>query len=153
MAVGLLLSAIWLGMGGIIVALVPLSDGTAPRLVVALTFLLVAALSAWVLRVYYRRRPSFERLPLMKRALLTIAGWSPLAAFVVLGIFFCGYLISGLLSNPVTVTFYCFYLVAGLAVYFGYSQFHSRLRRDAVLVSEPLAAADCVIENREGMKP
>lgn len=49
--------------------------------------------------------------------------------FPVLGILFCGYLIYGLLSNPVTVKFYLVYLAIGLAVYFGYSQFHSKLRR------------------------
>ena len=49
--------------------------------------------------------------------------------FPVLGILFCAYLIYGLLSNPVTVKFYLVYLVLGLIVYFGYSQFHSKLRK------------------------
>jgi APA family basic amino acid/polyamine antiporter len=47
--------------------------------------------------------------------------------FPVLGILFCGYLISGLLSNPVTVQFYLCYLVAGLIIYFAYSRHHSKL--------------------------
>lgn len=46
----------------------------------------------------------------------------------VLGIALCGYLIYGLLSNPVTVKFYIIYLVVGLAIYFGYGQFRSKLR-------------------------
>jgi basic amino acid/polyamine antiporter, APA family len=46
----------------------------------------------------------------------------------ILGIGFCLYLIWGLLSNPVTVRFYIFYLIAGLLIYFGYSQFRSKLR-------------------------
>lgn len=49
-------------------------------------------------------------------------------AFPVLGILFCLYLISGLLSNPVTVKFYIVYLIAGLAMYFAYGQFRSKLR-------------------------
>lgn len=49
--------------------------------------------------------------------------------FPVLGILFCGYLISGLLSNPVTVKFYFVYLVVGLVIYFTYSQKHSKLRK------------------------
>lgn len=44
------------------------------------------------------------------------------------GIGFCLYLISGLLSNPVTVKFYIIYLIVGLAIYFGYSQYKSKLR-------------------------
>jgi APA family basic amino acid/polyamine antiporter len=46
----------------------------------------------------------------------------------VLGIGLCGYLIYGLLSNPITVKFYVIYLVVGLALYFGYGQFRSKLR-------------------------
>ncbi len=46
----------------------------------------------------------------------------------ILGIGLCGYLIYGLLSNPVTIKFYIVYLIAGLAIYFGYSRFHSKLR-------------------------
>lgn len=49
--------------------------------------------------------------------------------FPLLGIGFCGYLIYGLLSNPVTVKFYMCYLVAGLVVYFLYSYRNSRLRQ------------------------
>jgi APA family basic amino acid/polyamine antiporter len=49
--------------------------------------------------------------------------------FPLLGIGFCGYLIYGLLSNPVTVKFYIAYLIVGLAVYFFYSQHHSKLRK------------------------
>lgn len=52
--------------------------------------------------------------------------------FPILGIGFCGYLIYGLLSNPVTVKFYIAYLIAGFVIYFGYSQFHSRLRHPIV---------------------
>jgi basic amino acid/polyamine antiporter, APA family len=52
--------------------------------------------------------------------------FSPL--FPVLGIGFCGYLISGLLSNPVTVKFYLCYLVVGLVIYFAYGQHRSKLR-------------------------
>ena len=48
--------------------------------------------------------------------------------FPILGILFCGYLIYGLLSNPVTVIFYLVYLVVGLVIYFTYSQKHSKLR-------------------------
>ncbi|MDX2073692.1 MAG: amino acid permease [Alphaproteobacteria bacterium] len=48
--------------------------------------------------------------------------------FPVLGILFCGYLIYGLLSNPVTVRFYIVYVAVGLAVYFLYSHKHSKLR-------------------------
>jgi len=50
--------------------------------------------------------------------------------FPILGILFCGYLISSLLSNPVTVKFYLAYLVVGLLIYFGYSRFHSHLRKE-----------------------
>lgn len=48
--------------------------------------------------------------------------------FPVLGIGFCGYLIYGLLSNPVTVKFYVCYLILGLVIYFAYGQFRSKLR-------------------------
>jgi APA family basic amino acid/polyamine antiporter len=51
--------------------------------------------------------------------------------FPILGIGFCGYLIYGLLSNPVTVQFYGVYLVIGLAIYFLYSHKHSKLRINA----------------------
>ena len=51
--------------------------------------------------------------------------------FPVLGIMFCGYLIFGLLSNPVTVKFYLFYLVLGLGIYFFYSYKHSKLQQAA----------------------
>lgn len=47
--------------------------------------------------------------------------------FPMLGIFFCGYLIFGLLSNPVTVKFYIVYLLLGIAVYVFYSRRHSKL--------------------------
>jgi APA family basic amino acid/polyamine antiporter len=46
----------------------------------------------------------------------------------IMGILLCCYLIYGLLSNPVTVKFYVVYLIAGTAIYFGYSQFKSKLR-------------------------
>jgi basic amino acid/polyamine antiporter, APA family len=48
--------------------------------------------------------------------------------FPILGILFCFYLIFGLLSNPLTVSFYVVYLIIGLVVYFLYSQHHSKLR-------------------------
>ncbi len=48
--------------------------------------------------------------------------------FPILGIGFCGYLIYGLLSNPVTVKFYLAYLAAGVVIYFAYSHRHSKLR-------------------------
>ncbi len=48
--------------------------------------------------------------------------------FPILGILFCGYLIYGLLSNPVTVQFYLIYLVLGVVIYFAYSQHHSKVR-------------------------
>ncbi len=51
--------------------------------------------------------------------------------FPILGILFCGYLVYGLLSNPVTVIFYVVYLVVGLVVYFTYSQKHSKLRKQS----------------------
>lgn len=47
----------------------------------------------------------------------------------VLGILFCGYLMYGLLSNPVTLQFYIVYLIIGLVLYFAYGQFHSKLRK------------------------
>lgn len=50
------------------------------------------------------------------------------AAVPVLGILFCGYLVYGLLENPVTVRFYIWYLIAGVAIYFIYSARHSKLR-------------------------
>jgi APA family basic amino acid/polyamine antiporter len=49
--------------------------------------------------------------------------------FPVLGILFCGYLIFGLLSNPITVQFYVYYLVVGLVIYFAYSHKHSKLQK------------------------
>lgn len=48
-------------------------------------------------------------------------------AFPLLGIGFCGYLIYGLLLNPVTVKFYLVYIAVGLVVYFTYSHRHSKL--------------------------
>jgi APA family basic amino acid/polyamine antiporter len=48
--------------------------------------------------------------------------------FPILGMLFCGYLIYGLLSNPVTVKFYLIYLVLGVVIYFTYSQHHSKIR-------------------------
>ncbi len=51
--------------------------------------------------------------------------------FPILGILFCGYLVYGLLSNPVTVKFYLVYLVVGLSIYFAYSQKHSKLRKQS----------------------
>lgn len=50
--------------------------------------------------------------------------------FPILGILFCGYLIWGLLSNPVTVIFYLVYLTLGLAIYFTYSKNHSKLQNN-----------------------
>jgi len=47
--------------------------------------------------------------------------------FPVLGILFCGYLIYGLLSNPVTIKFYAVYAVIGLVIYFAYSSKHSNI--------------------------
>lgn len=52
--------------------------------------------------------------------------------FPVLGILSCGYLISGLLSNPVTVKFYLVYLIVGIAVYFLYGMRKSKLHLDAL---------------------
>jgi APA family basic amino acid/polyamine antiporter len=49
--------------------------------------------------------------------------------FPILGILFCGYLIYGLLSNPITVKFYLVYGVIGLVVYFAYGYRHSALRK------------------------
>lgn len=51
--------------------------------------------------------------------------------FPILGILSCGYLISGLLSNPVTVKFYIVYLIAGVAVYLIYGMRKSKLHLDA----------------------
>lgn len=48
--------------------------------------------------------------------------------FPILGILFCGYLIYGLLSNPVTVKFYIVYVILGLIMYFAYSHKHSKIR-------------------------
>lgn len=47
--------------------------------------------------------------------------------FPILGILLCGYLIWGLLSNPVTVKFYLVYLAAGIVIYFLYGKRHSKL--------------------------
>jgi APA family basic amino acid/polyamine antiporter len=47
--------------------------------------------------------------------------------FPTLGILFCGYLIYGLLSNPITIKFYIVYVVVGLIVYFAYGARHSKL--------------------------
>lgn len=49
--------------------------------------------------------------------------------FPILGILFCGYLIYGLLSNPVTIRFYAIYVVLGLIIYFLYSARNSKLRK------------------------
>ena len=49
--------------------------------------------------------------------------------FPILGILFCGYLIYGLLSNPITVKFYLVYGIIGLIVYFAYSSRHSKLQK------------------------
>lgn len=49
--------------------------------------------------------------------------------FPVLGILFCGYLMYGLLSNPITVKFYIVYLLVGVVIYFTYSQRHSKLQK------------------------
>ncbi len=46
----------------------------------------------------------------------------------ILGICFCGYLIYGLLSDPVAIKFYLVYLTLGVLLYFGYGQFRSKLR-------------------------
>lgn len=51
--------------------------------------------------------------------------------FPILGILFCGYLVYGLLSNPVTVKFYFVYLAVGMTIYFTYSQKHSKLRKES----------------------
>jgi APA family basic amino acid/polyamine antiporter len=50
--------------------------------------------------------------------------------FPALGILFCLYLISGLLSNEVTVKFYLCYLAVGLLIYFAYSCGHSKIRQE-----------------------
>jgi APA family basic amino acid/polyamine antiporter len=69
--------------------------------------------------------------------------------FPVLGILSCGYLIAGLLTNPVTVKFYLCYLVVGLVIYFAYGQFHSKLRKGTSPLAGALAAAkDRVIESQ-----
>ena len=47
--------------------------------------------------------------------------------FPILGMLFCGYLIYGLLSNPVTVKFYLVYVTVGLVIYFAYSHRHSKI--------------------------
>jgi APA family basic amino acid/polyamine antiporter len=47
--------------------------------------------------------------------------------FPIMGILLCGYLISGLLSNPVTVKFYLGYLAVGIGLYFLYGRKHSKL--------------------------
>ncbi len=49
--------------------------------------------------------------------------------FPIFGILFCGYLIFGLLSNPVTVKFYVVYLTIGMIIYFSYSHQHSKLQK------------------------
>ncbi len=51
--------------------------------------------------------------------------------FPMLGILLCGYLIFGLLSNPVTVKFYITYLILGVALYFLYGRRHSKLNKEA----------------------
>ncbi len=76
--------------------------------------------------------------------------FSPL--FPVLGILSCGYLMFGLLTNPVTVKFYIFYLVLGLVIYFAYGQRHSRLRHGEGMEYTPRAEIDRVIES-QGVKP
>ncbi|MFO0389750.1 MAG: APC family permease [Alphaproteobacteria bacterium] len=48
-----------------------------------------------------------------------------------LGIGFCGWLIYGLLSDPVAIKFYIVYLLIGFLLYFGYGQFRSKLRNAA----------------------
>lgn len=48
--------------------------------------------------------------------------------FPTLGILFCGYLIYGLLSNPITVKFYIIYVTTGLAIYLFYGHKHSKLQ-------------------------
>lgn len=47
--------------------------------------------------------------------------------FPVLGILFCGYLVYGLLSNPVTVKFYIAYICVGVLIYVLYSHKHSKI--------------------------
>lgn len=49
--------------------------------------------------------------------------------FPALGILLCGYLIWGLLSNPVTLKFYIIYLLLGVGIYFLYGRKHSKLRQ------------------------
>jgi APA family basic amino acid/polyamine antiporter len=49
--------------------------------------------------------------------------------FPALGILLCGYLIWGLLSNPVTAKFYVVYLLLGGVVYMLYGRKHSKLRQ------------------------
>lgn len=56
----------------------------------------------------------------------------------VLGIFSCGGLIAGLLSNKVTVTFYIVYLLIGLGIYLLYGQHKSRLHREPIEPELPL---------------
>ncbi len=72
--------------------------------------------------------------------------------FPILGILSCGYLIVGLLSNPVTVKFYIIYLVAGLVIYFAYGQRHSKLRHGDGGNGQPPVMHDPVIE-AQGVKP
>jgi basic amino acid/polyamine antiporter, APA family len=47
--------------------------------------------------------------------------------FPIMGMLFCAYLISGLLSNPVTVKFYIVYLALGIVIYFAYGRRSSKL--------------------------
>ncbi|MEZ5690221.1 MAG: amino acid permease [Rickettsiales bacterium] len=51
--------------------------------------------------------------------------------FPMIGILLCGYLMFGLLSNPITVKFYLVYLVVGISIYFLYSHKHSKLHKIA----------------------
>lgn len=69
--------------------------------------------------------------------------------FPILGILFCGYLIYGLLSNPVTLQFYIYYLGTGIVVYFLYSYRNSRLRRgDAMADLVHVMGEDPAVEDK-----
>lgn len=57
--------------------------------------------------------------------------------FPIMGILLCGYLIFGLLSNPVTVRFYLIYLAIGMVIYFLYGRRHSKLAMEPVTTTAP----------------
>ncbi len=68
--------------------------------------------------------------------------------FPILGILFCGYLIYGLLSNPVTIRFYLVYLTVGIIVYFAYSHKHSKLRGGTEAMAHIVHSTDNIDQNR-----